>query len=122
MPRRITLLSCVQSPFVEVHRRRLGTGRRAAVGEPQVCLSFRGAYGKGRQVAFCQQGSCRDWVWGRPSSLGTNNPFEEQPEKCDTAVEEMQQWMHATVPTLDTARATARRESEVTVLLSCSTG
>lgn len=64
----------------------------------------------------------RDWVWGRPSSLGTNNPFEEQPEKCDTAVEEMQQWMHATVPTLDTARATARRESEVTVLLSCSTG
>lgn len=64
----------------------------------------------------------RDWGWGRPRSLGTNKPFEEQPEKCDTATEETRQWMHATVPTLDTARATARRESEVTVLLSPSTG
>ncbi|KAJ7407086.1 hypothetical protein BTVI_63993 [Pitangus sulphuratus] len=59
---------------------------------------------------------------GEAIELETNNPFEEQTEKCDTAMEETQQWMHATVPTLDTAWATARRESEVTVLLSRSTG
>lgn len=51
MPRHITLLSYVQSPFVEVHRRRLGTGRRATVEDPQVCPSLRSSYGKGCQNA-----------------------------------------------------------------------
>lgn len=35
--------------------------------------------------------SIRDWVWGRPLSLGADNPFEEQPGKCDIATEETQQ-------------------------------
>lgn len=91
-----------------------------------VCLSFREPHRKGHQDAFVLPATLisntRGWVWDSPSSLGTNNPSEEQPEKCDTAVEEMQQWIHATAPTLDTARAAVRRESEVTVQLSRSTG